>query len=61
MFQKCHMKRSYQMDIIRDIHMVFIMLYDICEIEDIKLNNNMYHLQLYNNIHILKAYINLNL
>ena len=61
MFQKCHMKRSYQMDIIRDINMVFIMLCDICEIMDIKLNNNIYHLQLYNNRHILKAYINLNL
>ena len=61
MFQKCHMKRSYQMDIIRDIHMVFIMLYDIYKFEDIKLSNNMYHFQLYNSKHILKAYINLNL
>ena len=49
MFQKCHMKRSYQMDIIRDINMVFIILYDIYESEDIKFSNNMYHLQLYNN------------
>ena len=61
MFQKCHMKRSYQMDIIQDIHMVFIMLYDICEFEDIKLSNNICHSQLYNSRHILKACINLNL
>ena len=48
MFQKCHMKRTYQMDIIQDIHMAFIILYDIYESEDIKLSNNMYHFQLYN-------------
>ena len=42
------MKRTYQMDIIRDINMVFIMLYDIYESEDIKLDNNIYHFQLYN-------------